>query len=619
MKIYQSTISNRSSNEEIKFNCDALSLYKLTFSLNAIGLNTTMTLYDFYGSINSQIVIDKPSKIEIQFFSLSKLTFSDTLQYDFFITEQKLQCANEQEYADLFLHQKFAIVPLNETGLAKDASLSNVKKLQFDTNNNLLSNVNNTVATDIGSSNTYAKDSSVQTVATNTDNITKLGFNASGDLNSSVNNTVATDIGSSNTYAKDSSVQSVISNTDNIKNLQFDSSNNLKSNVINEITTDIGTTNTYAKDSSVQSVVNNTTNIGKMSFDSSGNQYININASMRLPTDTGLYTQTLQENQTSGTNSLTYNPWGYSTGTIPTVRSGGLQYLMCNVQQNGAKGYLLFNILVQNGTSSSGSANLTLYLYNHLPTEPTNNAVEEITFNSGTIPANTAQWITFYPNINWKYNSLVVVCYAQSISYGSIGIALPNAFNSINSHVWTGTNWNISDDGFVGYWTIIQTAPASLPVSVQSGDITIHSYSAPAKLYQYNANSSYEYTFSPVPVGKRWKILSMSLQGQGANGNSTSLIVYIYPTSTNQNIASYIFAQSSVLDSNTDSPAYVQLSLIADGTGSYLIPSSSSNYETMIFTSLYLYPNQTIKMQTSNTTAYTLGYIEIEYIEENAF
>ena len=127
MKIYQSTISNRSSNEEIKFNCDALSLYKLTFSLNAIGINTTMTLYDFYGSINSQVLIDKPSKIEIQFFSLSKLTFSDALNYDFYIAEQKLQCANEQEYADLFLHQKFAIVPLNETGLAKDASLSNVK------------------------------------------------------------------------------------------------------------------------------------------------------------------------------------------------------------------------------------------------------------------------------------------------------------------------------------------------------------------------------------------------------------------------------------------------------------------------------------------------------------
>ena len=70
MKIYQSTISNRSSNEEIKFNCDALSLYKLTFSLNAIGINTTMTLYDYYGSINSQIVIDKPSKIEIQFLTL---------------------------------------------------------------------------------------------------------------------------------------------------------------------------------------------------------------------------------------------------------------------------------------------------------------------------------------------------------------------------------------------------------------------------------------------------------------------------------------------------------------------------------------------------------------------
>ena len=574
MKIYQSTISNRSSNEEIKFNCDALSLYKLTFSLNAIGLNTTMTLYDFYGSINSQIVIDKPSKIEIQFFSLSKLTFSDTLQYDFFITEQKLQCANEQEYADLFLHQKFAIVPLNETGLAKDASLSNVKKLQFDTNNNLLSNVNNTVATDIGSSNKYAKDSSVQ---------------------------------------------SVVGNTDNIKNLQFDSSNNLKSNVVNEITTDIGVTNKYAKDSSVQSVVNNTTNIGKMSFDSSGNQYININASMRLPTDTGLYTQTLQENQTSGTNVLTYNPYNFSNST----NYGAGSYWNQNpfVQQNGARGYINFSFWIYNPTSSAGSQTITCYLYNHLPETGwlSNDYIRSFSFTTPSIAANSGQWVYVYPNIFWEYNTLV---FMQSPNYTGSNIGNPSlaSQSGVNSHYWTGSYWNTSSvNPQIMYWSITNSAPASLPVSVQSGDITIHSYSAPAKLYQYNGNSSYEYTFSPVPVGKRWKILSMSLQGQGANGNSTSLIVYIYPTSTNQNIASYIFAQSSVLDSNTALPAYVQLSLIADGTGSYLIPSSSSNYETMIFTSLYLYPNQTIKMQTSNTTAYTLGYIEIEYIEENAF
>lgn len=529
MKIYQSTISNRSSNEEIKFNCDALSLYKLTFSLNAIGLNTTMTLYDFYGSINSQVLIDKPSKIEIQFFSLSKLTFSDTLQYDFFITEQKLQCANEQEYADLFLHQKFAIVPLNETGLAKDASLSNVKKLQFD------------------------------------------------------------------------------------------SSNNLKSNVVNEITTDIGTSNIYAKDSSVQSVVDNTTNIGKMSFDSSGNQYININASMRLPTDTGLYTQTLEENQTSGTNVLTYNPYNFSNSTNYGAGSPWSQNPF--VQQNGSRGYINFSFWIYNPTSSAGSQTITCYLYNHLPETGwlSNDYIRSFSFTTPSIPANSGQWVYVYPNIFWEYNTLV---FMQSPNYTGSNIGNPSLLSQsgVNSHYWTGSYWNNSSSNpQIMYWSITNSAPASLPVSVQSGDITIHSYSAPAKLYQYNANSSYEYTFSPVPVGKRWKILSMSLQGQGANGNSTSLIVYIYPTSTNQNIASYIFAQSSVLDSNTASPAYVQLSLIADGTGSYLIPSSSSNYETMIFTSLYLYPNQTIKMQTSNTTAYTLGYIEIEYIEENAF
>ena len=107
----------------------------------------------------------------------------------------------------------------------------------------------------------------------------------------------------------------------------------------------------------------------------------------------------------------------------------------------------------------------------------------------------------------------------QSPNYTGSNIGNPSlpSQSGVNSHFWTGSYWNNSSGNpQIMYWSITNSAPASLPVSVQSGDITIHSYSAPAKLYQYNGNLSYEYTFSPVPVGKRWKILSMSLQGQGA-------------------------------------------------------------------------------------------------------
>ena len=56
------------------------------------------------------------------------------------------------------------------------------------------------------------------------------------------------------------------------------------------------------------SITNSTINI---------NGNVNISSSVQLPTDIGNYTQSLQENQTSGTNILTYNPWNFNTSVIP--------------------------------------------------------------------------------------------------------------------------------------------------------------------------------------------------------------------------------------------------------------------------------------------------------------
>jgi hypothetical protein len=190
-----------------------------------------------------------------------------------------------------------------------------------------------------------------------------------------------------------------------------------------------------------------------------------------LDTDLGQTSTDYQENQSSGTNILTYNVWGFDTSAPPVVRDFGYNNQFANVQQSNAKGYLMFfTAYIYNPTSSSGSADITVYLYDHLPENgPSSTPLGKFTFNSGTIDANSGAWITIEPNVYWKYNTLVMIPQQQTGTSGSaIGIANPNVYNKINSHYWTGSYWTPGDDGFIGYWSITNTAPASVPVNVNN-------------------------------------------------------------------------------------------------------------------------------------------------------
>ncbi len=212
----------------------------------------------------------------------------------------------------------------------------------------------------------------------------------------------------------------------------------------------------------------------------------------------------LEENQTNGPNILIYNPWNFNMSVIPLLRSGNGNFVMVNDQQNGAQGYLTFYFFVYNPTTASGSADITINLYDHLP-ENGNNSIPiiQFTFASGTIAANSGVWITVTPNIYWQYNSLIVMPYPDCISSqsGNIGIAMPDSSNNFDSHFWNGTNWDTEDDGFIGFWSITNAAPSSLPVSVVS----------PVKIStgtpQNVLTSLTSGTIATVPNGKKWKIL----------------------------------------------------------------------------------------------------------------
>ena len=275
-------------------------------------------------------------------------------------------------------------------------------------------------------------------------------------------------------------------------------------------------------------VANSTLNISGIVSVSSGsitiaNSTVNISisSSIQLPTDVGNYTQSLQENQTSGGNILTYNPWGFSTGTAPTVRIGNGYDTMANVQRNGANGYPVFFFYVYNPTASTGSSTLTVNLYKELPENGISTPpINSFSFSSGTLNPSSGAWITIYPNINWEYNSLVVVASsAIGTTSPQIGIAEPNIFNYINSHYWNGNDWDSTDAGFIGFWQIINAAPASLPVSVVN---PVQISSGNAQIASTTSTSQVMYT---VPNGKKWKLLYMLIGGGGGSSSAAQITI----------------------------------------------------------------------------------------------
>ena len=240
---------------------------------------------------------------------------------------------------------------------------------------------------------------------------------------------------------------------------------------------------------------------------------------------------------------MTYNPWGFSTGTNPAAASIGNSTAYCNVQQNGASGYLTFYFNVYNPTTANASANITVYLYDHLPEGgPSSTPINQFTFSSGTLAAGAQAWVTVNTNIFWAYNSLVVIPQQITGTIGTgIGVAIPSAYNQVDSHFWN-NYWNESDAGFTAFWSITNTAPASLPIAVTN----------PVRVSEGNAASvasssaSLNFTLATVPNGKKWKLLvayvsgiagssitlSMNIQRNGITLSDEYIVSYATKTAT---------------------------------------------------------------------------------------
>ena len=157
-----------------------------------------------------------------------------------------------------------------------------------------------------------------------------------------------------------------------------------------------------------------------------------------------------------GSTEYNFDPWGFSENTNVVVRSGyGQSNGMANVQTQNASGILTFHFYLYNPLVSDSSDNITVNLYNSLPSNgPSSPPTKNLTLYSGIIKGRNGTWVSVTPSIHWNYTSIVVIPQIQTgLNGDEIGVANPGKFNNIFSHYWF-QGWDSSDDGFAGYWTI---------------------------------------------------------------------------------------------------------------------------------------------------------------------
>ena len=93
INIFESNITLQNSNSEIRLSQNKFELYNVEFSINEIAMNITIEIYDFLGNLNSTLAnITEPFKFILKYGSYSKIVFSDSNNYNFFLTTQIIQC-----------------------------------------------------------------------------------------------------------------------------------------------------------------------------------------------------------------------------------------------------------------------------------------------------------------------------------------------------------------------------------------------------------------------------------------------------------------------------------------------------------------------------------------------
>ena len=386
-------------------------------------------------------------------------------------------------------------------------------------------------------------------------------------------------------------------------------------NIVNDIS---GTVNINNPSLNVLGSVNITNDISGSVEISNPNINIlgSVNIDNQVNTDAGSYSINNQENQTSGINKYIYNPWGFNTSSTPSITTGNFgNYEFANVQQNGARGYLSFIFYVYNPTSTSGSTTISVNLYSHLPETNAPSPIISFSFNTGTIDATSGVWIQVTPSIFWEYNTLVVIPEQQSGTESStIGIGIPSNNNKINSHIWIGSYWYHSAEGFIGYWEIWNTSVASLPVTVQGGEVTVTSTRKNPITIKGSFTGNNGITNITPPINKKWKIRSIVLYWTAGATQTDYVEIQIVPNNVPlAYVLNLFYGSLSVTENDSygvDIAEYVQ-----SRSNQAINGSTFSLTEQTVNKDFEIYATELLYLTVQNETASVDYYIS--YIEEN--
>jgi len=442
---------------------------------------------------------------------------------------------------------------------------TNITNAYIPVSGNVTANISNAVIDVSGTVNSFITNATIPVSGTVNANIINATIPVSGILNANILNAAINVSGAVNvsntvnTNITNSILE--ISGIVGINNAILNVSGTVNSNITNALINVSGAVNANITNAVIPVSGNVNANITNAAFNVSGTvnaqiQNAAFNVSLGTSNVSGVLTAPagyLQEGGTGinqivnpyggGINTQTYNPWNFNLGSLVTVSSGvyGGNYSQANVQQSGAKGYLNFNFQVYNTAGSSGVATFPIFLYDQLPTnfsyanpavigtDPSGVFVGPknlVQLTTPKIGGHASQWISgIVPDLYWPYDSLVVVGPGAGTGDNGkpivplIGLAVPNTPNIIDSHNYSTTsglnNWNNAGNGFVGFWSVTNSSPQAVPVSIiNNASVNIAGSSDTSfslSSFVIFTNTLLEVNIGAPPIGYKWEILSANI------------------------------------------------------------------------------------------------------------
>ncbi|MEM3859981.1 MAG: hypothetical protein QW478_11380 [Candidatus Micrarchaeaceae archaeon] len=115
MKVSSPVIKQIPSTSEIILTNNPLSLHNLKIIISNPNVNQTITIYDQSGSPYEPFNVSSSMEIKFVYVNYSKITFSDTNNYNIYYGDQTIIADNLTEYSSLKAEADISLVPINNS------------------------------------------------------------------------------------------------------------------------------------------------------------------------------------------------------------------------------------------------------------------------------------------------------------------------------------------------------------------------------------------------------------------------------------------------------------------------------------------------------------------------